>query len=90
LLIGLISLSSFINLLGAMFDRTGLWTYPFDVVNPVWNVYIPLFLSRGFSNYTLNIMNYKIINIPLYLINILFFTEVALLFSAIYFIWRKK
>ena len=90
LLAGLAGLSSFINFLGAMFDRTALWTYPFDVFNPLVNVYIPLFLSRGFSNYTLNIINYKILNIPLYLINILFFLEITLLFLVIYFIWRKK
>ena len=84
------SLSFLINLLGLMFDRTGIWTYPFDVVNPIFNSYISLFLKRGFSNYILNIIDYKIINLPIYLINILFFLELIILMLIIRWIWRKK
>ena len=73
-----------------MFDRTAFWTYPFDVQNPVFRTYIPLFLQKGFSNYTLNIITYKIINLPIYLINILFFLEIFILFLVIRFILTVK
>ena len=84
----LILVSSIISLLGAMFDRTALWTYSYDIKNPLVNSYIPLFLERGFSNYTLNIINYKIFNIPVYLINIIFFAELIVLFLIIKKIWK--
>ncbi len=86
----LIGLSSFFSLLGVMFDRTGFWTYPFDIVNPIFTTYMPLFLERGFSNYTLNIITYKIINLPIYLINLIFFFEVLILALIIRKIWIRK
>ena len=86
----LLGISSFFSLLGVMFDRTALWTYPFDVVNPIFKTYIPLLLSKGFSNYTLNIINYKIINLQIYLINILFFIEILFLVFIIRKVWRNK
>ena len=84
----LVLISSLISLLGAMFDRTALWTYSYDVKNPLVNSFIPLFLERGFTNYTLNIIDYKIINIPVYLINIIFFAEIFVLLFIIRKIWK--
>ncbi len=90
ILISLFAFISFcISLLGAMFDRTAFWTYPFDVSNPVFNTYIPLFLEKGFSNYTINIISYKIINLPVYLTNLIFFAEILLLFFIIKKIWKN-
>ncbi len=86
----LIAISSVISLLGAMFDRTSLWTYSYDVKNPIFNSFIPLFLDRGFANYTLNIIDYKIVNIPGILINIIFLMELLILFFIIRKIWRYK
>ena len=84
----LITISSIISLLGAMFDRTALWTYSYDIKNPLFNSFIPLFLNRGFTNYTLNIIDYKIINIPDILINVIFFAEFIILFFIIRKLWR--
>ena len=85
----LIFISSTISLLGAMFDRTALWTYSYDIKNPLINSFIPLFLERGFTNYTLNIIDYKIFNIPVYLINIIFFVELIVLLFIIKKIWKS-
>ena len=85
----LIVVSSIISLLGAMFDRTALWTYSYDMKNPIFTSFIPLFLERGFSNYTLNIIDYKIINIPELFINIIFFAEILVLFLIIRKIWNN-
>lgn len=86
----LLSISFIFSLFGAMFDRTGFWTYPFDILNPIFNSYLPLFLSRGFSNYTLNIISYRLYELPVYLINLIFFIEIFFIIFLIKFIWSRN
>ena len=88
------SYSIFINLLPVFYGQTVLWR-SFEGVgcnstNAIFKEYMPLIFERGITNYTLNLIKYKIYDLPIYLINILALSGILLLAFIIWLLWRKQ
>ena len=83
------TISVFINTLGVLYGITGLWTGASGVKNPIFNFYIPTMLKRGITNDTLNLINFKIYNLPIYLINLIAIIGLIIIGGIIYLIWKK-
>lgn len=87
LVLGVISL--FINTLGVLYGITGLWTGASGLKNPIFNFYIPTMLKRGITNDTLNLIKFKIYDLPVYLINIISIAGLIIIGGIIYLIWKE-
>ena len=81
-------LSIFINFLGPMYGKTLLWTGGCTSKNPLL-LYLKTIPERGLTNYTLNLIKFRIYDLPIYLMNLIMITILILLAIILYFIWRK-
>ena len=86
--------SVFVNLLPALYGTTVLWK-SFDKMgcnsdNAIFKEYIPLLFDRGVTNFTLNLIKYRIYDLPVYVINIIAISLLALLGFLIWLIWRRE
>ncbi len=83
------SASFFVNFLGVLYGREALWTISLDNRYAVFNTYIPFLFERGFTNYTFNLIKFKLYDIPVYAINLIMLFLLFLLFLFLWFVWKK-
>lgn len=88
LVLGFGLISILINFLPALYGRTVLWAGGCMDKNAIFNQYVPLLFKRGLTNYTLNLIKFKIYDIPIWTINILFLIGVGILGLIIYKLWK--
>lgn len=85
--------STFINSLPVLYGQTVLWR-SFEGVgcnskNAIFKEYIPLIFQRGLTNYTLNLIKYKVYDLPVYSINLIALCGLFILGLIIWFIWKR-
>ncbi|MEM4245074.1 MAG: hypothetical protein QXR60_02635 [Candidatus Nanoarchaeia archaeon] len=89
-IVGLFSLASFfVNFLGVLYGREALWTVAQENKHIIFNTYIPFLFDRGLTNYTLNLIKFKIYDIPVYTINIIMLFLLFVLFLFLWWVWKK-
>lgn len=80
--------SIFINLMSVSYGITGLWSGICGASNPI-KEYLLIFIERGLTNYTLNLIGFKLVDIPILWINLITLLGLIILSVLIYFIWKK-
>ncbi|MAF51020.1 MAG: hypothetical protein CMH64_02920 [Nanoarchaeota archaeon] len=81
--------SVFINLLGSMYGKTLLWTG--GCIDPhALLLYFKTIPSRGFTNYTLNLIKERIFDLPIWGINFIALVSFSILVFILVKIWKYK
>lgn len=87
LFFGIVSI--FVNLLPILYGITGLWRGVCGAPNPI-KEYLLIFIERGLTNYTLNLMKFKLLDIPVLWINLITILGLLILSIIIYLIWKRN
>ncbi len=86
-------LSIFINFLPNLYGTTVLWQSFIGTgcnsTNAIFREYLPLIFKRGLTNYTLNLIKFKLYDLPIYLMNLIALCGLFVLGLIIWFIWKK-
>ena len=83
--------SVFINLLGAMYGREALWSGLCFSKNALAEAYIPFLLSRGLTNYTLNLIKFKeIFSLNVIWSNVVMVVLLGLIGGFLYLVWKRS
>ncbi len=83
------TISIFVNLLSVFYGITGLWRGVCGSSNPI-KEYLLIFMEKGITNYTLNLINFKAFDISVFWMNILAICGLFILAFLTYLIWRRN
>src|SRR3989344_66462 len=88
LVLGFGILSFLINFMGVMYNDYVIWSGGCMDTNQIFNYYLPTLLRKGLSNYTLELINLKLLYLGSLLNNMAIILTLGILSLIIYYIWK--